>query len=229
MYTRIAPDRQTGAVNATIRIHWFESALAWVARRATGGGYGTAYQEAGYRKWGTRVVEDIIDATRFAIRKGFADPKRICIYGASFGAYAAMQAAILAPDLFRCAAGYAGVYDLALMSKVGDIAEGRLGRGYLRTAVGEDARVLEQSSPARRARELRANVLLIHGKKDVRAPIEHAEALRDALTAQGRAPQWLVEPKEGHGFYDEGARERMYERLVRFLKENTAVQPAPPR
>ena len=139
-----------------------------------------------------------------------------------------MQSAILAPDLFRCAVGYAGIYDLTLMSKIGDIAERRLGRGYVRAAVGEDPRTLEQSSPARRAGELKAKVLLIHGKKDVRAPIDHAEALRDALAAQGRPPEWLVEPKEGHGFYDEGARERMYERVVRFLKENTGPQAAQP-
>ena len=115
------------------------------------GGYGLAYQEAGYRKWGSRMVEDIIDATRFAVRKGFADPKRICVYGASFGGYAAMQSAILAPDLFRCAVGYAGIYDLGLLAKTGDISWGRLGRGYVRTAVGEDDRALaEATGPARR-------------------------------------------------------------------------------
>ncbi|MGE5048976.1 MAG: alpha/beta hydrolase family protein [Deltaproteobacteria bacterium] len=188
------------------------------------GGYGLAYQEAGYRKWGSRVVEDIVDATRFAVRKGFADPKRICIYGASFGGYAAMQSAIVAPDLFRCAVGYAGIYDLGLLAKKGDISWGSIGRGYVRTAVGEDDRTLADESPVRQVDRLAARVFLIHGKQDERAPIEHAERLRDALTARGRPPEWLVESKEGHGFFDEGARERMYARMIRFLKENT---PAP--
>jgi len=185
------------------------------------GGYGLAYQEAGYHKWGTRVVEDIVDATRFAVRKGFADPKRICIYGASFGGYAAMQTAIVAPDLFRCAVGYAGIYDLGLLAKTGDISWGRIGRGYVRTAVGDDDRTLAEESPVRQVDRLKARVFLIHGKEDERAPIEHAERLRDALTARGRPPEWLVESKEGHGFFDEGARERMYARMIRFLKENT--------
>jgi dipeptidyl aminopeptidase/acylaminoacyl peptidase len=187
-------------------------------------GYGTAYQEAGYRKWGDRVIQDIVDATRFAVRKGFGDPKRICIYGASFGAYAAVQGAILAPDLFRCAAGYAGIYDLGLLSKTGDIRLRRLGRGYLRTAVGDEKTALEQASPARHADRIGAPIFLIHGKRDERAPVEHAEALRDALTAKGKPPQWLVESKEGHGFYDEGARTRMYERLLTFFKENTRTE-----
>jgi len=167
------------------------------------GGYGAAYQEAGYRKWGDRIIEDIIDATRFAVRKGFADPKRICIYGGSFGAYAALQGAILAPDLYRCAAGYDGIYDL------------------LRTALGEDRSALDNASPARHPDQISAPVFLIHGRKDQRAPIEHAEALRDALAACGKPPEWLVESKEGHGFFDDGARERMYGRLVKFFKENT--------
>jgi dipeptidyl aminopeptidase/acylaminoacyl peptidase len=185
------------------------------------GGYGLAYQEAGYRKWGDRVVQDIVDATRFAVRKGYADPRRICIYGASFGAYAAVEGAILAPDLFRCAAGYSGIYDLGLLSKIGDIRLRKLGRGYVRRAVGEEQSALDRASPAHHADQIAARVLLMHGAKDERAPIEHAEALRDALAALGKPPGWLVESKEGHGFFDEGARERMYARLLEFLKENT--------
>jgi dipeptidyl aminopeptidase/acylaminoacyl peptidase len=167
-------------------------------------------------------MQDIIDATRWVIRKGHADPKRVCIYGASFGGYAAMQASILAPDLFRCAVGYAGVYDLKLMSSSGDIPGSRSGKGYLKTVLGEDDAALERASPLHNVDKIKARVFLIHGKKDRRAPIEQAEKLRDALTAAGRPPEWLVESDEAHGFYDEAARERMYTRLVRFLKDNTA-------
>jgi dipeptidyl aminopeptidase/acylaminoacyl peptidase len=66
-------------------------------------------------------------------------------------------------------------------------------------------------------------VLLIHGGEDRRAPVKHAEALRQALAEKGNPPGWLLEPREGHGFYDEGARERMYARLVAFLRENTGL------
>jgi len=190
------------------------------------GGYGRSYMEAGYRHWGDRVVQDIVDATRWMVAKGLADPKRACIYGGSFGGYAALQATILAPDLFRCAVGYAGVYDLSLMEKVGDIPETRLGRGYVRTAVGDNPSALRSASPVYNAEKIKARVLLIHGEEDRRVPIEHAEALRDALTAKGNPPDWLVEAHEGHGFYAEGARERMYKRLVDFLKANTRASVA---
>jgi dipeptidyl aminopeptidase/acylaminoacyl peptidase len=186
------------------------------------GGYGQRFQEAGYRKWSDRVVQDIVDATRWAVGKGFGDPKRVCIYGASFGGYAALQGAIAAPDLFRCAAGYAGVYDLGLMGDVDDLAESRIGRAYVRQVVGEDEAALRRGSPVHNADRIKARVLLIHGGEDRRAPVKHAEALRQALAEKGNPPEWLLEPGEGHGFYDEGARERMYARLVAFLRENSA-------
>ena len=185
------------------------------------GGYGLRYQEAGYRHWGDRIIQDIADATRYAVRKGYADPKRICIYGASFGAYAALQSTIVAPDLFRCAAGYAGIYDLGLIEKLGDTHESQLGRGYLKTVLGTDEAALKAQSPVYNAGKIKAKVLLIHGKKDRRAPFEHAERMKDALEAAGVKPEWMVESKEGHGFYDEEARQRMYVRLVSFLHENT--------
>jgi dipeptidyl aminopeptidase/acylaminoacyl peptidase len=190
------------------------------------GGYGSKYQEAGYGHWGDRIVQDIIDATRYAVRKGYADPKRICIYGGSFGGYAALQGAIMAPDLFRCAVGYAGVYDLTLLSSESGSSWSPVGRrlaqNFVRTAVGTDTGELKRASPVYNANKVKARVLLIHGKQDKRVSIEHAERLKKALEESGAKPEWLVERKEGHGFYDEDARERMYMRLVQFLHENTA-------
>jgi dipeptidyl aminopeptidase/acylaminoacyl peptidase len=186
------------------------------------GGYGDAYEEAGYGHWGDRVVQDVVDATRWAVKKGYADPSRICAVGASFGGYASLQAAILAPDLFRCAVGYAGIYDLTRMSWTGDVPWTHPGRARIRTAVGTDEKALRAMSPVYNADRLRARVLLVHGEEDQRAPIAHAERMRKALTEAGRPPEWLVEPREAHGFYDEGARERMWTRVLAFLRESTA-------
>ena len=191
------------------------------------GGYGLAYEEAGYGHWGDRVVQDIVDATRWAVKKGFADPSRICAVGASFGAYASLQAAIGAPDLFRCAVGISGVYDLTRMSWTGDISYTRPGRFYVQTVLGTDAASLKAASPVFQAEKLRARVMLVHGGEDRRAPIAHAEEMRDALTRAGRPPEWLDEPREGHGFYDEDAPERMWARVLAFLKESTPPTGAP--
>lgn len=158
-----------------VRDHWaFDPEVQLLAREGFAvlqvnyrgsGGYGSAYQEAGYRHWGDRMVQDIVDATRWAIGKGIGDPQRVCAYGTSYGAYASMQAAIVAPDLFRCVAGLSGVYDLTAPSALGDVAWSRLGRGFIRTAIGENASALRDASPVLHADRLRAKVLLAHGKK----------------------------------------------------------------
>jgi dipeptidyl aminopeptidase/acylaminoacyl peptidase len=168
------------------------------------GGYSLQFQEAGYKHWGDRVIEDIVDATRYVIGKGYVDPKRICAYGASFGAYAAMQSAIVAPDLFRCAAGEAGIYDLALLRNDAGTRESDTSTEFAKTAIGSDRAANERQSPVYNAGKLKAKVFLIHGRQDTRAPIEQAERMRDALEKAGNKPEWLVEAREGHGFYDEG-------------------------
>jgi acetyl esterase/lipase len=183
-------------------------------------GYGLGFQEAGYTHWGDRMIEDIVDATRYAVGKGYADSKRICSFGASYGAFAALQSAILAPELYRCAVGYSGIYDLTLMATEGDTHQSASGRGFIQKAIGTDQAKLKQQSPVYNADKLKAKVLLIHGQLDNRAPIEHAERMKRALEKAGAPPGWLVEPLEAHGFYDEGARERMLTRLVAFLHEN---------
>ena len=66
--------------------------------------------------------------------------------------------------------------------------------------MGDDKAALRSVSPVHNAEKIKARVLLIHGDSDRRVPIEHAEALRDAMTAKGNPPEWLVESDEGHGF-----------------------------
>ncbi len=118
--------------------------------------------------------------------------------------------------------GIAGVYDLTLLGKSDDISWSRLGRGYVRKVLGEDEAQLRAFSPAHNAGALRAPVLLAHGGRDLRAPLKHAERLRDALAEAGRPPEWIEESSEGHGFFDQGARLRLYEKVVAFLRRNTA-------
>jgi dipeptidyl aminopeptidase/acylaminoacyl peptidase len=112
------------------------------------------------------------------------------------------------------------------MASRGDISWRGTLRGYVTRAVGEDEAELVAASPASHPERLTMPVFLAHGGRDDRAPIVHAERLRAALTRLGRPPIWLEESTEGHGFFDEGARLRFYERLVAFLKRYTAP-PAP--
>ena len=184
------------------------------------GGRGVEFMAAGYGKWGAEMQDDITDTVRYTIAEGIADPERICIYGASYGGYSAMAGAYRDPDLYRCAVGYVGVYDLPMMFRKGDIPDREAGINYLEEALGTDSEDLKARSPSHNAEKIKAATMLIHGKLDERAPFAHAQAMRKALTAAGNPPEWLIENREGHGFRDHDNRVAMYTRLLDFFAEH---------
>jgi dipeptidyl aminopeptidase/acylaminoacyl peptidase len=184
------------------------------------GGYGDAFMRAGFREWGAKMQDDVTDATRWAITEGIADPSRICIYGASYGGYAALRGATKEPDLYRCAIGYVGVYDLRLMYSRGDIPQSTYGDNYLKMVLGEDESVLWDRSPVAHIDQLKANVMLIVGGEDRRVPPIQGERLHDALNKAHVAHEWLYQRTEGHGFYDEGNLNNMLASVMQFLDRN---------
>ncbi|QYJ71093.1 S9 family peptidase [Shewanella sp. FJAT-51649] len=184
------------------------------------GGYGERFEQAGYQKWGSDIQHDIIDATQYVIGQGFADKERVCIAGGSFGGYSALQSAVLAPDMFKCAVGFAGVYDLELMFDEGDVARTRSGTSYLKDVLGQDKATLKAMSPSENVAKLKANLLLVHGGDDERAPIEQLESLEKALKAHNYPYQKLVMNNEGHGFYNDEHRAKYYDQMLSFLKTN---------
>ncbi len=188
------------------------------------GGRGMQFGAAGYGRWGREMQDDITDGVKWAIQDGVADAARICIFGASYGAYAALTGAFREPALFRCAIGMSGVYDLPLMFDKGDIRSIDSGVNYLKQAVGTDTEELRRRSPVYNAESIRAAVLLLHGKDDERAPFEHALRLKAALEAAKHPPEWFTEWGEGHGFYDEKNRAAAYERILGFLAKHIGGQ-----
>lgn len=184
------------------------------------GGYGQAFKDAGVREWGGKMQFDVTDGTRWAIEQGIADSERICIYGASYGGYAALMGLIQEPDLYRCAIGYAGVYDLRMMTKRGDIDNTAAGRDYLATVLSTDTEWLRERSPALRAADIQHPVLIIHGGQDERVPPGHAYALRDAMKAANKPYEWYFEPAEAHGFYQTDHNVTAYQKMLDFLQQN---------
>jgi dipeptidyl aminopeptidase/acylaminoacyl peptidase len=175
----------------------------------------------GYGEWGGTMQDDVTDATQWAIAQGYADPERICIYGASYGAYAALMGAVREPDLYRCTVGYVGVYDLRLMYSEGDIRESDTGGNYLESVIGKDRSKLDERSPAARADEIKIPVFLAAGGRDRRTPPEQTDAMEAALIAAGNAPREnILEPKEGHGFYEVPARNNIYSKMLAFFGEH---------
>ncbi len=192
------------------------------------GGYGFAFQQAGWLQWGGKMQDDVTDATRWAIRQGIADPARICIYGGSYGGYAALEGAVKVPDLYKCAIGYVGVYDLTLMYRGGsDAMQNLYGKDYLKRVLGTDMTVLAQHSPIYELDNLKAKVMLIVGGRDTRVPPVQGMDLHIALLKRKIAHEWLYKPDEWHGFYNEKNIAELFEKVDAFLAANIGPGTAP--
>lgn len=183
------------------------------------GGYGFAHQAAGYRKWSTLMQDDLTDAVRWAIAQGIADEKRVCIMGASYGGYAALMSPVREPDLYRCAIGFAGVYDVVAQSETSDISESRFGRMYLREVLGDDEQQRLHSSVTY-LDKLKIPVLIAHGTEDKRVPFSQAKILRKAMEKLGKPYEWAEYDGEGHGFYKEENHEDFLKRSIEFLDKH---------
>ena len=179
------------------------------------GNYGRDYLHAGAREWGKRMQDDLADATRWAIAQQIADPSRICIYGASYGGYAALMGVAKEAALYKCAVGYVGVYDLEKMHR----DDARYSRSW-KTWTGDwlgNRDALAEVSPVNLAARIKAPVFLAAGGQDERAPVEHTRKMEKALKDAGVPVESLYFKSEGHGFFTEPHRREYYTRLLAFL------------
>jgi len=184
------------------------------------GGYGKSFMEAGYRQWGGTMQDDLTDATRWAIGQGIADPSRVCIYGASYGGYAALEGVEKDPDLYRCAVGYAGIYDLVKMHHEAGYIFKQWLKPFMHTTLGDDEDVLKQYSPYLHVEKIKAALFLAHGGDDRTADPSHADELRDALDKIHKPYEWVYYPKEGHGFYDLDHQIDVYTKMLAFFDQH---------
>lgn len=178
---------QAVAGYAVLRVNYRGSANYW-----------RSFTVAGAKEWGGCMQDDLTDATRWAIAQGMADASRVCLYGASDGGYAALMGVAKEPGLYRCAAGYVGVYDLDMMAR--DTARyARWAKNWTGDWLGARD-TLAARSPVNLASQIKVPVFLAAGGKDERAPIEHTKRMERALNAAGVPVESLYFPNEGHGF-----------------------------
>lgn len=188
------------------------------------GGRGTKFEQAGHRQWGGAIQDDLIDGVKWATAEGYADAKRVCSFGASFGAYSALMVAVRAPGLLRCAVGYAGIYDLPHKYEEERVRQSKRLQSYFARVIGRDAVELAAFSPSRQAQHVKVPVFLAHGEEDKTTPPEHALMMRDALTKAGNPPELMMVPREGHGFYAIENRTAFYKRLEAFLAKHLSLK-----
>jgi dipeptidyl aminopeptidase/acylaminoacyl peptidase len=185
-------------------------------------GYGYPFTKAGLHQWGLKMQDDISDGVKKAIADGIADSKRVCIFGASYGGYAALAGATLTPELYACVISYAGPSNLPnlLGYDKRQFRENFTNGSWTSTRMGDiftDSAQLDASSPALHAKNVRAPVLLLHSEQDVTVPIEQSEMMAAALQNAGKDYQFVRINGDDHYLSVSQTRKRVLEELEKFL------------
>ena len=190
-------------------------------------GFSEAHRRAGYRQWGRLMQDDVSDGVKAMVAQGIADPKRICIVGASYGGYAALAGAAFTPDLYACAASINGISDLPNMLGYSQEKGGKESNSlaYWKDHIGlaGDPAVIA-ASPARAVKGILAPVLLIHGEQDTVVPPGQAATMARELARYGKVHRLVWLPGEDHWLSKPATRTRTLEELERFLGEHLAAR-----
>jgi dipeptidyl aminopeptidase/acylaminoacyl peptidase len=193
-------------------------------------GYGVSHHEAGWKQWGLAMQNDIADATRWAIAQGIADPKRICIAGASYGGYATLMGLINDPDLYKCGVEWLGVTDLTLMhdghgSFISDISDNYKQYGFP-TLVGDpvkDAARFKATSPLQQAARVTQPLLMAYGAVDQRVPLYHGRKFYEAVKPTNPNVELVIYDEEAHGWELPKTRIDFWTRVEKFLDKQIGV------
>ncbi len=186
-------------------------------------GFGKNFETAGYGQWGLMMQDDITAGVKYLIEKGIADPNRVCIYGASFGGYAAMWGLIKTPELYRCGISFAGVSDIEYLFKDdSDSNESRVTKEIMRYTIGDlklEKEKFDQVSPLKHVDQIQSPLFLVHGSNDRRVPISHSLKMKAAMEKNHKSVKWLELRNEGHGISHINSRGEFYRELLLFLKQ----------
>ncbi len=185
-------------------------------------GYGKEFFSKGFKQWGRTMQHDITDGVEWLIEQGIADPKRIAIYGCSYGGYATLAAITLTPNLYACAIDFVGVSNLfTFMNTAPPYWESYLAK--LKAMVGDpetEKEYLLEVSPVQNADKIVTPLFVAQGAKDPRVNINESDQIVNSLRQRGVEVKYMVKENEGHGFHNEENRFEFYAEMEKFLVEH---------
>jgi dipeptidyl aminopeptidase/acylaminoacyl peptidase len=187
-------------------------------------GFGKKYLHAGDRQWGLEMQTDLSDGVKWAVDQGIADPKRVAIFGGSYGGYAALAGAAFTPDLYRCAVDECGPSNLfTLLESFPPYWE--VARSIFFTRVGNpgapgDKALLTTASPLFSAGKIKIPMLIGQGANDPRVKQAEAEQIADAIAKHRASAVYVLYTDEGHGFVRPENRLDFTARMEKFLADN---------
>jgi dipeptidyl aminopeptidase/acylaminoacyl peptidase len=190
-------------------------------------GYGHGLFKAGVKQWGLSMQDDIADSVKWAVAQGYADPRRVCLLGGSYGGYATLMGLVKDGEMYRCGVAYSAVTDIPLwldngMAWESDVsAEYRkFGAPVLLGDVKADAERFDATSPLKQAARIKRPVLLAHGSDDRRVPVAHYAKMRKALKANDADAEFIEYSGEGHTWCTTEHRLDFWSRVEKFLDKH---------
>ncbi len=185
-------------------------------------GYGRKFWEASFKQWGKSMQDDITDGVQWLIKQGIADPKRVAIYGGSYGGYATLAGVAFTPDLYAAAVDYVGVANMfTFMKTIPPYWKPFL--DMFHEMVGDpekDKAMMEAVSPVMHADKIKTPLFVAQGAHDPRVNKDESDQMVEALKKRGVDVEYMVKDNEGHGFHNEENRFDFYGQMEKFLAKH---------
>ena len=180
-------------------------------------GYGYEFAQAQMGQWGLEMQDDISDATEYLITEGISDKDKVCIFGASYGGYAAKMATVKTPDLYTCAVSFAGVSDLKELSD----RQSRFAGGELIAdkQIGDKTKDLRARSPISYVEKIKTPLLIMHGEEDRSVHIEQSRDFVEELEDEGKQFRYVEFEYGDHHLSIQQNRVEFFQELDAFLRQ----------
>src|SRR6266568_2162305 len=236
-YATFPPDGPRTGLPTVLNVHggpwardaWgYDAEAQWLANRGYlclqvnfrgSTGYGKGFVNAGDREWGAKMQDDLTDAVAHAVAEGWSDPKRVAIFGGSYGGYAALAGATFTPDIYCCAVDIVGPSNLkTLIETVPPYWAPMIAQFHRRVGdPDKDVAFLWSRSPLSRADQISIPLLIAQGANDPRVKQAESEQIVAAMTEAGIEHEYMLFPDEGHGFAKPENRMIFYAAAEKFL------------
>jgi dipeptidyl aminopeptidase/acylaminoacyl peptidase len=167
-------------------------------------GYGKKFLNAGNGEWGRKMQDDLTWGVKALVADGTVDPKRVGIFGGSYGGYATLAGVAFTPHLYAAAVAYVAPSNLiTLLDAIPPYWEAGRKQMYTRMAdptTPEGKALLVAESPLTDAKNIVTPLVVVQGKNDPRVNVRESNQIVAAVRDNGKPVEYLVAPDEGHGF-----------------------------
>jgi len=177
-------------------------------------GYGPEFEQKSDGQLGLAMQDDISDGLKWAVKQGYADPARACIFGWSYGGYAAMWGLVKDPDQYRCGISMAGVSSVNKQMRIYDSIIDERAAKFHWSKLSTD---FDAVSPINFVDKIKAPLLLLHGKVDTTVDVTQSRKMNAKMLAAGKTVQYVEMPLADHYALREADRVTILTSLETFL------------